>query len=146
MQLQKTYLDQLPDLAIASWNSTLPPTIIQTTPKLIEAKFAQGIDLIIANLPTSPPRKTNRNNITPNPNTKDIYHIIQLIHHLNDTQQSKIGFLLANIPDTSNNPQLRESIGPTTTLDAPPCGSGAHRVTTFSQNLDSTQCSFTGGI
>jgi hypothetical protein len=133
-QLQKQYPTQLPLTSITQWDNLLPlePTLITTNN--IAATIPEGIDILIAGLPTYTSPSTTKPTIT-NPHERAIKHIIQLTRSLYNTQTNKIGYLILNTPDVAQHPHTKDWLGPIITLDGPPCGSGAHRPTKCFQNL-----------
>jgi hypothetical protein len=67
--------------------------------------------------------------------TQSLQHIIQLTISIYNTQTNKLGYLMINTPSATLHPHIQDWLGPTITLDGPPCGSGAHRPTRCRQNL-----------
>ncbi len=70
-----------------------------------------------------------------NPQEQALKHIIHLIHLPHNTQINNIGFLLTNTPCAKLHPHIQDWLGPIVTLDGPPCGSGAYRLTRCFKNL-----------
>ena len=61
--------------------------------------------------------------------------IVRLIHHLSSTQPGGIGFMWNNSLRSTLPSQVHSTMGPSTILNAPKCGSGAHRSTHLWQNF-----------
>jgi hypothetical protein len=59
------------------------------------------------------------------------------MYFLYTSQPRHIGYILANTPSPNKHSSIQEALGPTITLDGPPCGSGAYRETRIYQNLAS---------
>ena len=126
------------------WDNTLPLEPTHITPNIIAANLSRDIDIIIAGLPTLLPTKKQGHPIT-NPHERAIKHIIQLTHSLYTTQTNNVGYILINTPCTKLHPHTRDWLGPINTLNGPPCGSGASRITRCCQNIainSSTQTKF----
>jgi hypothetical protein len=94
-QLQQQYPTQLPLTSITQWDNLLPlePTLITTNN--IAATFFEGIDILIAVLPTYTSPSATKPTIA-SPHERAIKHIIQLTRSLYTTQINKIGYLILN--------------------------------------------------
>jgi len=103
----------------------------------IAASLSKNKDIIIARLPILIPTKKQEQPIT-NHYERAIKHITQLTHSLYTTQTTNVGYVLTNIPCTKLQPHIQEWLGPIITLDGPPCGSGASRITRCFQNIASS--------
>ena len=125
----------LPPEATSGWDTRLPMDTRTISPALFAQAFPAGVDIIM----TSPPMlakhlpKTIRGSGQPPHAT--VLQIHDLIHHLATTQEGGLGFVW----DTPSGPplpaQIKDIMGPSTVLDTPKLGSGAHRPTRIWQNL-----------
>ena len=121
--------------ATNGWDTRLPMDARTITPALFTQAFPEEVDIIT----TSPPMLTQHLPRTPRGNGQPTHATLQQIHrlirHLASTQKGGIGFIW-DTPVRSPLPaHIIAMAGPSTVLNAPKCGSGAHRPTRIWQNM-----------
>ncbi len=105
------------------------------TPAFFTQAFPAGVDIIM----TSPPMltqhlpRTHRGNGQPAHAT--LQQTLRLIRHLASTQKGGIGFIWDTPVRYPLPAHIIAMMGPSTALNAPKCGSGAHRPTQIWQHL-----------
>ena len=136
---------QLPAAAIQGWDRRLPFNANCLSPEGIRAMFPSGIDLVVEGPPCQPFSSAGRHRGLEDPRSKALLNVARMIHYLHHTQPHGVSYIIENVPGTDKHPEVRRMLGDPLWLDAPPCGSGAHRETLFWQNLApscSTQAAF----
>ena len=125
----------LPPEAKAGWDTRLPMDARTISLALFTQAFPAGVDLIMTSPPMLPqhlPRAHKGQWQSAHATTGQISCLIQ---HLAATPEGGIGFVW-NIPVGSPLPaHVLSMMGACTVLNAPKCGSGAHRPTCIWQNL-----------
>ena len=137
-RLQDRYPTQLPASAILGWDRRLPFNANCLSPDGITHMFPQGIDLVIAGPPCQPFSKAGRHRGLEDPRSKALLNVARLIYYLHSTQPGGVTYIIENVPGTDRHPEVQRMLGTPAWLDAPQCGSGAHRETLFWQNLTTT--------
>ena len=133
-RLQHRHPLLLPEEATTGWDTRLPMDTRTITPALFTQAFPAGVDIIMTSPPMLPQHlpRTHRGNGQPAHAT--LLKILRLIRHLASTQRGGVGFIW-DTPDRSPLPaHILAVMGPSTVLNAPKCGSGAHRPTQIWQN------------
>ena len=97
--------------------------------------FPTGIDLVVAGPPRQPFSTAGSNRGLEDPRSKALLNVAKLIHYLHHTQPLGVSYIIENVPGTDKHLEIQRMVGDPVRLDAPPCGSGAHRETLFWQNL-----------
>ena len=136
--LHSRYPRQLPATAIQGWDRRLPFNANCLSPEGIQAMFPSGIDLVVAGPPCQPFSTAGRHRGLEDPRSKALINVARLIHYLRHTQPHGVSYIIENVPGTDKHPEVKHMLGDPVWLDAPPCGSGAHRETLFWQNLAPT--------
>ncbi len=106
-QLHQQYPTQLPLTSTNQWDTLLPlaPTLL--TPNNIAATCTEGIDILIAGLPTYTPT-TAKKHLIANPHEQALQHIIKLTLSMYNTQTNKHGYLLINTPSAMLHPHNQD--------------------------------------
>ena len=140
LQLLRTrYPRQLPASAIQGWDRRLPFNANCLSPEGISSMFPTGIDLVVAGPPCQPFSYAGRHRGLEDPRSKALLNVARLIHYPHHSQPRGVSYVIENVPGTDKHPEVQRMLGVPVWLDAPPCGSGAHRETLFWQNLATVQ-------
>ena len=96
--------------------------------------------MVVAGPPCQPFSTAGRHRGLEDPRSKALLNVARLIHYLQHTQPHGVSYVIENVPGTDKHPEVKHMLGdPVLWLDAPPCGSGAHRETLFWLNLAPTR-------
>ena len=101
--------------------------------------FPTGIDLVVAGPPCQPFSYAGRHRGLEDPRSKALLNVARLIHYLHHSHPRGVSYVIDNVPGTDKHPEVQRMLGVPVWLDAPPCGSGAHKETLFWQNLATVQ-------
>ena len=127
-QVQQQYPIKLHHMALNQWDTLLPTSTNSITPEAIQANFPRCIDIVTTGQLDFPPKtQTTRHAIHPAENA--LKNLVRLLHFLDNTQPTGIGYILANTPSAKLHTHIQNWLTPIILLDASPCGSGSHGET-----------------
>jgi hypothetical protein len=125
----------LPPEATVGWDTRLPRDTRTITPELFTQVFPSGVDLIFTSPPMLDKHLPKQHRGIGQPAHATISQINYLIRHLATTQTGGLGFIWDAPHGPKLTPLMQTLMGPSTILNAPKCGSWAHRPTHIWQNL-----------
>jgi len=107
-QLQQQDPHKLPHTALLYSDALLPTNTNTITPEAIQAIFPDGIDIVIAGLPDNQPTTQITRHAT-HPTKNTLKNLIRLLHFLDSSQPTRIGYILTNTPSTKLHPTYKNS-------------------------------------
>jgi len=125
----------LPPEAMEGWDTRLPMDARTITTELFTKAFPERVDLIMNSPPMMPQHLPRTRRGQGQPAHAVVDQISYLIQHLAATQENGIEFVWDTLVGPPLLTYVLEIMGPSTVLNAPKCGSGAHRPTRIWQNL-----------
>ena len=133
--LHRRFPLQFPRSASVGWDTRLPYDICAITPEMLDHCFPDGIDFIVAGPPCQPYSSAGKRKGFGDPRSLALLATARIIYHLHHKQGGAISYVIENVPGTEKFAEVQHTLGMGTYLDAPACGSHAHRAAIFWQNL-----------
>jgi hypothetical protein len=121
--------------ATLGWDTRLAMDTKTITPALFTQDFRAGIDVIITSPPMPAQHLARAQRGDGQPAQAALLQIVPLIQHLATSQSGGVGFIWDTSIRTLLPTRVLHIIGPSTVLNAPKCGSRAHRATHIWQNF-----------
>ena len=134
-RLHNRYPLLLPPEATIGWDTRLPRDTRSITPELLARVLPTGVDLIMTSPPMLAKHLPGDHRGCGHHAHATISQINHLIRYLATTQEGGMGYIRDAPYGPKLSPQVHALMGPSTVLNAPKCGSGAHRPTHMWQNL-----------
>ena len=134
-RLRNRYPLLLPLTATLGWDTRLPMDTKTITPVLFTQAFPAGTDIITTSPPMLLQHLSRAHREGGQPAQAALLQIVRLIQHLATNQPGGVGFIWDTSVRTPLPAHVIHLMGPSTALNAPKCGSGAHRPTHIWQNF-----------